>query len=418
MKPNSASRDRQVNAVMQRPRVAVVSPFLDKRHGTERMVVEWISRLDSEFAFHVYSQHVEDLDLSRIVFHRVPRLPGPHLLNYLWWFGANHLWRAWHRRFRGLTYDVVFGPGVNCLDADVVSVHIVFAEILGRLSKELRLANNPVRSWPVLMHRKLYYKLIATLERRVFTDPRTQLILTSPRTAAELQQYYSRTEEFPVLYAGLDHCAFNPARRAEIRHQARRSLNLEADGFALLLIGNDCRKKGLGVLLDALQLLRDVPIVLLVVTNESAAAVRGAFGNRAADSRVRFLPLRADVEFYYAAADVYTGPSLEDTFALPATEAMACGLPVIMSSRAGASAFMTNGIDGFILDDPADANSLAAIIRKLYENPELCGRVGLKAAETARQFTWEQNASDLAAIFEQIIHRKSQPQPQTLTQEL
>jgi glycosyltransferase involved in cell wall biosynthesis len=407
-----------VTATDSRRRIAVISPFLDKSHGTERMVVEWISRLDGEFAFHVYSQHVEDLDLSRIVFHRIPRLPGPHLLNYLWWFGADHVWRAWHRRFRGLTYDVVFSPGVNCLDADVVSVHIVFAELLRRLSRELRLANNPVRSWPVLVHRKLYYRLIATLERRVFTDPRTQLVLTSPRTAAELQQYYSRTEQFPVLYAGLDHCAFNPVRRAQIRQQARDSLNLDPHSFGLLLIGNDLRKKGLGALLDVLQLLPDAPIALLVVTNESAAAVRGAFGNRAADSRIRFLPLRSDVEFYYAAADVYTGPSLEDTFALPATEAMACGLPVIMSSRAGSSAFISDGVDGFILDDPTDANSLAAIIRRLYENPELCRRVGLKAAETARQFTWEQNASDLAAIFEQIIHRKSQPQPQTLTQEL
>jgi len=49
----------------QKPRVAVISPFLDKRHGTERRVVEWISRLTDNFEIHVYSQHVEDLDLSK-----------------------------------------------------------------------------------------------------------------------------------------------------------------------------------------------------------------------------------------------------------------------------------------------------------------------------------------------------------------
>lgn len=406
-----------MNAAMHKSRVAIVSPFLDKSHGTERMVIEWMSRLDGDFEFHVYSQHVADVDLSAIVWHRIPQLPGPHLLNYLWWFSANHLWRAWHRRFRGFAYDVVFSPGVNCLDADVVSVHIVFAELLRRLSEELRFSKNRLRSWPILIHRKLYYNLIAALERRVFTNPRTQLILTSPRTAAELQQFYSRTEQFPILYAGVDHRAFNPARRAELRQRARQSLNLGSDHFVLLLIGNDCRKKGLGVLLGALQLFRDIPIALLVVTNESLAGIRAAFGDRI-DSRVHFLPLRSDVEFYYAAADVYTGPSLEDTFALPATEAMACGLPVVMSARAGASAFMTDGIDGFVLDDPTDANSLAAIIREFYGHPELCSRVGLKATETAQQFSWEQNASDLAAIFEQIIRRKSQPQAQTLTQEL
>ncbi len=402
----------------QKPRVAVVSPFLDKSHGTERMVVEWMSRLDRDFEFHIYSQHLSDVNFSAVVWHRIPRFPGPHLLNYLWWFGANWLWRAWDRRFRGLRCELVFSPGVNCLDADAVSVHIVFAELLRRLATQLRLTSNPVRSWPILMHRKLYYNLISSLESRVFTDSRTRLILTSPRTAAELQEFYSRREQFPLLYAGVDHRAFNPARRAELRQQTRRSLDLHPGRLVLLLIGNDCRKKGLAVLLAALQLLRDLPVVLLLVTRESPAAVRAAFGIELADSRIRFLPLRPDVESYYAAADVYAGPSLEDTFALPATEAMACGLPVIMSSRAGASSFVTDGIDGFVLRDPTDAASLASTIRKLYDDAGLRDRIGEKAVVTSRQFDWDQSARELAAIFEQIIRRKSQPHGRTLTQEL
>ncbi len=45
-------------------RLAVVSPFLDKSHGTERIAVEWIAQIAGEFDVHIYSQHVEDLDLS------------------------------------------------------------------------------------------------------------------------------------------------------------------------------------------------------------------------------------------------------------------------------------------------------------------------------------------------------------------
>lgn len=95
----------------RKPRLAVVSPFLDKRHGTERRVVEWISRFTEAFEVHVYSQRVEDLDLAEITWHRIPKLPGPHLFNFLWWFAANHLWRAWDRTFRGLRYDLIFSPG-------------------------------------------------------------------------------------------------------------------------------------------------------------------------------------------------------------------------------------------------------------------------------------------------------------------
>ena len=65
---------------MPRRRIAVVSPFIDKRHGTERRVAEFISRLADDYEFHLYSARVEDVDLRRVVWHRVPALGGPHLL--------------------------------------------------------------------------------------------------------------------------------------------------------------------------------------------------------------------------------------------------------------------------------------------------------------------------------------------------
>ena len=65
---------------MSKPRIAVVSPFIDKRHGTERAVAECVQRLSGEYEIHVYSNRVEDLDLDKITWHRIPALPGPHLL--------------------------------------------------------------------------------------------------------------------------------------------------------------------------------------------------------------------------------------------------------------------------------------------------------------------------------------------------
>jgi len=406
-----------VNAEARKSRIAVVSPFLDKSHGTERIVVEWISQLSPKFEFHVYSQEVRDLDLSQVAWHRIPKMPGPHLLNFSWWFAANRLRRFWDRHMRGLRYDLVFSPGVNCLDADAVSIHIVFAELLRRVRPELKLRNSPARSWLLLIHRRLYYRLIVALERRVFTDPRIQLILTSPRTSSELARHYSRQAQFPLICAGVDHETFNPGRRAALRATARTFLNLDKSQFVLLMIGNDWRKKGLGTLLDSLATMPDLPVQLLVVTHESTEIKHEAFAYHSFDSRVRFLPPRHDVDVYYAAADVYTGPSLEDTFALPASEAMACGLPVIMSSRAGVSDFITNGTDGLVLDDPTDAASLASMIRTLYQDRDYCERLGAKATETASQFTWEQNGRELEAIFREVISRKSRLQARPVTQE-
>jgi len=393
--------------VKHKPRLAVVSPFLDKRHGTERRVVEWITQLSSAFEIHIYSQRVEDLDLCTICWHRIPELPGPHLLNFIWWLGANWLWRWRDRRIRGLRPDLVFSPGPNCLDADAISVHIVFAEYVRRIQSELTLSRQPVRAWPRILHRKLYYSLAIVLERAVYTRPDQTLILIARRTAAALTEFYGRRDDFPVVYAGLDQRVFNPAVRLRLREQARESLGIPADRFALLLIGNDWRNKGLPTLLQSMAEIHELAVDLLVVGREDPAPYLAMVRKHRLDGRVHFMPPRADVQFYYAAADAYAGPSVEDAFAQPPAEAMACGLPVIVSRAAGVSELVTDGVDGLILGDPRDSRALAAMIRRLYEDRDFRVRLGEKAAETTQRYTWERNGSELAAIFEEILSRKS-----------
>lgn len=391
--------------VKRLPRLAVVSPFLDKSYGTERIAVEWISRLADKFEIHVYSQHVDDIDRSKFVWHRIPKLPGPHLFSFLWWFIANHICRACDRRFRNLRPDLVFSPGVNCLNADAVSVHIVFMKYYQDHRRQLSLRANSPLAWPRLLHRKLYYQLVTALERRIYADPDVTLIAMSRRTIQELEKSVGDRSAFRLLHVGLDHAIFNSANRLALRSEARRALGLSDERFILLLVGNDWRNKGLPVLLDALKLISDLPVDLLVVSREELAEARAAVNGRSLAGRVHFCPPRKDVEFYYAAADAYVGPSLEDTFALPPAEAMACGLPVIVSAEAGVSEIVTDGVDGLILGDPRDSNSLAMMIRTLCDDPDLCERLGRRASDTARNYTWERSASGLADIFSEILRR-------------
>jgi glycosyltransferase involved in cell wall biosynthesis len=370
------------------------------------MVIEWIDRLANTFEIHLYCQNVEDLDLSKFVWHRVSRLPGPHLFNFLWWFAANGLQRYRDQRSQKIQFDIIFSPGTNCLDANAVTVHIVFAEFVRRVQSELKFMRHPVRMWPRLLHRRAYYKVITLLERSVFRNRRTQLILTAPQSAEEIARFFGRTEEFPVVSAGLDHKIFNPERRGSLRKTARESLGVAEDRFALLLIGNDWRKKGLGTLLGALEVLSNLPIDVLVAGKDDPGPFLSAIRKMSLEPRVRFLPSIKGVEFYYAAADAYVGPSLEDTFALPASEAMACGLPTIISARAGAAALVTDGFDGLILHDPSDILKLANLILLLCNSKELRDRLGRNAAQTAQKYTWERSSEELGVVFQEILRRK------------
>ena len=399
-------------------RLAVVSPFLDKSHGTERLMVEWISELAGAFEIHIYSQHIEDLDLSGITWHRIPKLPGPHLLNFLWWFVANRLWREWNQRMGGLRLDLVFSPGVNCLDADAVSVHIVFAEYMRKIERVSNLAKS--RGWSALrtLHRKLYYRLVIFLERSAYTNSQVTLIAHSRKTAGELETHYGRGKCVRLVYPGIDQCTFSPRKRAALRDEARRELNLKENQFVILLVGNDWRNKGVPVLLEVLDRLRRLPLVLLIVDRENPSALRKVVFERNLADRVRLLPPRKDVEFYYAAADVYAGPSVQDSYALPPAEAMGCGLPVIVSASAGVSEIITNGRDGLILEDPKDSAALAAMVRRLYEDEQFRNALGEKAAETARKYTWERNGQELIAILGGILQRKAGFTQQVQAQEL
>jgi glycosyltransferase involved in cell wall biosynthesis len=404
--------------VLSKPRLAVVSPFLDKSHGTERCVSEWISRLTEEYEVHIYSQDVQDLNLQKIVWHKIPKLPGPHLFNYLWWFTANQFRRAWDSRVGGLAYDLVFSPGINCLDADAMSVHIVFAQYVSNLHGQLDLKNNPLAQWPVVMHRRLYYKLIEALERHLYTRTDIPLVFIARRTVTEITKFYGPRDQVRITYPGRDRKVFNSLRRRESRQQARMEIGLSENQFAILLVGNDWRNKGVPVLLEAMSRLEDLPIKLLLVSREDSAPVRTLSNEKGLGDRVHFLPPRADVDFYYSAADVYAGPSLEDTFAFPPAEAMAMGLPVIVSSENGVSEIITHGVDGLILEDSQDSTGLAQMLRQLYEDHSFAVQLGENAEKTAAQFTWERNARELSSVFHEILRRKGRVAAQTLPQEL
>jgi len=405
-----------MNEFKRKPRLAVISPFLDKSYGTERTVIEWLSHMPDAFEVHIYSQRIEDLAPDQFVWHRIPTIPGPGLISFLWWFAANHASRAWDCRMRGLKYDLVYSPGINCFDADVISVHIVFAEFLRQAKLELEFGKNHVLSWPRLLHRRVYYGLMTALERQIYTNPETSLVLYAKKTARDLKRFYGRRDRLPVLYLGLDHQVFNPSRRMALRDAARQQLGIANHRFDLLLVGNDLRKKGISVLLHALRELSELPIDLLIVGREDPMPFQTIARSMALDGRVQFLPPRKDVEFYYAAADAYVGPSLEDTFALPPAEAMACGLPIIVSTENGTSEIVTHETDGLILKDSSDSRTLAAMILRLFEDTEFRARLSENASKTAQQYTWERNGLDLARIFEEVIRRKTRSSSLPLAQ--
>jgi glycosyltransferase involved in cell wall biosynthesis len=391
---------------VRRPRLVVLSPFVDKRHGTERCVAEQIERLAGVYEIHLYSSRVEDVDLTGITWHHVPALGGPHLLAYIWWLCANRFQRWRDAKFRGIAPDVIYSPGVNCLDADVVSVHVLFSKVREQMAGEQNVPQNRLSAWPLILHRRIYYRLIEFLEKKLYGRDDIYLAAVSEKGAQDIRVRFGQKKHLSVIYHGVDSAKFNTRRRMELRPNARAEMRLADDAFSVLFIGNDWRNRGLPCLLQAVAMMRDPRVRVLVVGTDSIDAYQEIVEQLGLAGRVQFLQPRADVEFYYAAADAYAGPSLEDTFSLPPAEAMACGLAVITTRNSGVSEIIHQGEDGLVMENAADAKTLSEWLGRMTGDVSWRNQLGSAAAQSVAQFTWARNSTLLQQVIESALSAK------------
>jgi UDP-glucose:(heptosyl)LPS alpha-1,3-glucosyltransferase len=246
----------------------------------------------------------------------------------------------------------------------------------------------------------MYYRLVEFVEGCAYNGEKVALCAVSEKTAEAILKYCGCQKLIKVVYNGVDVMKFNPERRRGLRSYSRATLGIAETSFAVLLIGNDWKKKGLQYLIEAAGILRNPNVRILVAGRDTVEPYQESIERLGIAEQVLFLPVRPDVEFYYAAADAYAGPSLDDSFAIPPLEAMACGLPVITTRFNGGCAIMHHGVDGLILEDPADSLTLSAWLQRLSTDTEWRANMGAAAARTAAQYTWERNALEIRSILD------------------
>ena len=384
-------------------RLAVLSPFVDRRHGTERALAELLERLSRNYAceIHLYAERVEELSVrdwrsaqgaepGAIYWHRVARIPGPHLVRFCGWMLLNGLLRGWHAWSHRVSYDVVLSPGINCLHPNVVIVHALFHRLreLAQENQEGHVTPGAIlRRW----HRRIYYNLLSRLERKTYGNRGIKLAAVSERTRDLLNKYFKR-DDAHVIPNGVDTTCFSVDRRLAAREGARRRRGIREGECVLLLVGNDWWTKGLPTVLAAMKALSSLPLRLIVVGNDSAEYFRIEAAQLGVQEQCLWEVPSADVLDFYAAADIYVSPSLEDSFGLPVAESMACGLPVIASVYAGIAGFLRDGVEGFVLKKPSDATELGARIQQLAQDADLRRKIGEAAALKARELDWDCNA--------------------------
>lgn len=249
-----------------------------------------------------------------------------------------------------------------------------------------------------------YHRAQCLMDARAFHSPRLRAVAAISRLVAEdLGRCFGLAPgRLTAIYNGVDLDRFQPAS-PQRRRQTRAALQLDPDSPVAIFVGSGFARKGVGYLLEAWP--RMAPEVLLLVVGEDRR--RNFFRARAqalgVAARVRWLGPRQDVPSLLAAADVLVLPSLFEAFGNVALEAMAAGLPVLLSAQCGAAEVLPAAWQPFVVPDPKQPQDLARRLSALLSAAPELRSIARPAAE---QFTWHRYGAQLAALIDKSARNR------------
>ncbi|HZR25936.1 MAG TPA: glycosyltransferase family 4 protein [Vicinamibacterales bacterium] len=215
---------------------------------------------------------------------------------------------------------------------------------------------------------------------------------------------------------GVDTTRFSPVDAAR-RREVRARLGLPASATVVAFVGFWSREKGPHLLFDAWTRARratDHPTVLLYIGSTNAAhaevdatlvqQVRDHVTRDGLEPWVRFVEQTPAVESYLQASDIFVLPSAREGLSNALLEAMAVGLPPIVTAIPGATdAVIEEGVTGWTVP-PGDRDALAARLQQLFLRPDCGAQVGRAArASVVERFSITAVADAYYDLYRTVI---------------
>jgi glycosyltransferase involved in cell wall biosynthesis len=166
----------------------------------------------------------------------------------------------------------------------------------------------------------------------------------------------------------------------------------------VLFVGSVGLRKGTHYLAHAARLLKERGVqceIVVVGPYDPSAVARPEFQGPTYLGRIP----RSRVREEFLRADVFVHPSLAEGCAVASLEALACGLPMVVTPNAGT--VVRDGVDGFIV--PAcDGPALAEKLEMIVTDRVMRTRMSARAAERARDYSWDAYERRLVAALREL----------------
>ena len=236
---------------------------------------------------------------------------------------------------------------------------------------------------------------------------KADLVWVPQASVVDVIRDYGYKGEVEVMDNGSDLVADYPD---SFFSDARTKLGIGKDEFVLLFVGQHIWEKNPKLILESLSRLGDLPYRMYFVgTGYAADAMKNMAEELGLGDKVTFVGCIHDRELlkeYYAAADLFLFPSLYDNAPLVLREAAALHTPAVMAKGSTASAILTDGVNGFLVDN--DPEQMSALLRSLSDDRDRIRRAGLRASRSIVR-SWEDCVEEVLGRYNDLLASRGLP---------
>ena len=375
-------------------KIAFVIHDINKTGGMERYSAELIERFSKEHEIHVFASTMEGVNpQGQIIFHRIPVIeilfPIKSIIFFLLasWLVKRH------------SFDIIHGNGGNFYGANIITAHYChmgWNEVISLIPSSGSLIKR--------IYRNVTARIDTAMEKYIYRSRKyKKIIANSEKIKNELCKFYDViNKSVKVIYIGVDTKLFNPSNRMIYNIEIRKKFNIPLDS-CLILFAGAMERKGLSFLLKSLKLLKEENIFLIIAGKGDRKYYQREAESFGVDNLIRFAGHRSDIHKFYASADIFVLPTIYEPFGMVVTEAMASGLPVVVSRQAGASELITEGEDGILIKNADDHEEIAHILMPLVKDKDLRQRIGHNARLKVENLSWDKMADETMMLYRKVL---------------
>jgi UDP-glucose:(heptosyl)LPS alpha-1,3-glucosyltransferase len=368
--------------------------------GIERVVQTLAETFSPEHEVHVFAQRIHrNGDDASIKFHRMPVFTSKKLVNLLLFFISGKFMLA------GKRFDIVHIHNAAWYKDAVVTCH-------GVARSYIELINNLDSQYKKEVSKKeiIRLKLLSPLwDFNFMPANHRKIIAVSGGIKKNLVKHCGvEPDEISLIPNGVDPDNFTRYDKEKCREEIRNKYGIQKDNVVFLFVGSHDKVKGLLPLLHAFSRLEGTSARLIIVGEDKhlIASYRDKVKELDLENKVFFAGAQKEVARFYHAADAFVLPSFHEGSSLALLEAMACGLPVLVTDTGGAEELVRDGVNGFVVPAPPRIDDLEKNLRKILDKKERLADMGAESLAVAQNYTWERITEMTMELYKQNLSGK------------